>query len=79
MARYLQPDKPPFGYHPTGELLSLTMGDFLKCGHCRRFQRYEGRLYALGELAGAVLLCCSNCRQSGVTCHPWPSDRRKTG
>ncbi|PKL79767.1 MAG: hypothetical protein CVV27_01325 [Candidatus Melainabacteria bacterium HGW-Melainabacteria-1] len=79
MVRYLQPDQPPFGYLPSGEILTLSDGDFFKCAHCRRFQRHVGQLYALGEPAKTLQLCCVACHHSGLSCQAWPSGMQKTG
>lgn len=79
MVRYLQPDNHALGYHAQGELLSLTPGDFFKCSHCKRFQRFEGRLYVMGQLAETLSLCCELCRQEGVACRLWLPEIRKIG
>lgn len=79
MVRYLQPDTPALAYFTQGDLLSLSSGDFFKCAHCRRFQRFEGRLYLLGQLADSVTLCCEPCRLAGAACFPWPSGQRLFG
>ncbi|HEY9840321.1 MAG TPA: hypothetical protein V6D23_07715 [Candidatus Obscuribacterales bacterium] len=79
MVRYLQPDGTPFSYLLSGELLSLSAGDFFKCAHCRRFQRFEGRIFVISQLADTVQLCCEPCRLNGVSCHLWLPDIRKIG
>lgn len=78
MTRYLHPENMAFAYCAYGEILTLSPGDFFKCSHCRRFQRFEGRLYLLEQRGELLLLGCEACRVQGVPCRIWLPQHSKS-